>query len=808
MSKAPFKKVVVLGSPQWKGIYHTIQPNYPPQTFQPPVIHQRPNYAPQSHIYAPPRYVYNYQQHNLQQNFGQPQHPSLQSMRSKLNLVGQRFYKRDYKTQQYNSQSPYSNKKRVHTETRKSKNAKSSENIIAQWTEILKKMDPAEREKFEQNKQKLVLAATPKVEQLWRRCLNDRKLLSTVPVNEAAEYLLNSKTHEAILASHSVLLNHDMYFRHVTNGEFECKSEHEVESWLKRVAERYRDAQFLLYLIDKLPEAERNREEYIQLKNETEKLLNQYKLHDKIDNVDIKSLEEELKTYALGLTPQPWNGELYKRVLQPLGYEHSIESAFQLCKNVKLFDIENIHLLRKPEWRTPFPKDIEELALKMKNDPSQFPDHDKHIRQDLRHLKVFAIDEFKETDEVDDAVSIVECDDGTVNVYVHIADATRFIGHHEPMDKIAFQRVSSIYLPEMKIPMLPKALSVELLSLSSEKENYTLTFMAQLDSEGQILNYNIFPAIVSKVIRLDYDEADETLSKPKSKNEDSTTRSLRQLLKVANTRLAYRLKQGASAFHFPKSIVKVENGNIIMKPSKEYNSYTRRIVEECMVIANEISAKFANDNGIVIPYRATMGGYVQNQIHSLQDLDINTNMTQEEFAKKMISNLSKMTKQTGNSCITQIPTFHSGLGVSAYTQVTSPIRRYTDLLVHHQLKAHLRGKDLPWTWQQITELLQTMEIKKKEINNLQRDSERFWSLKYFSLRLGKIYKALVLEQTQNYNMVLNELYSTIYLFENGYRTKVKMEQLAQPGDIIHVKVVEANPYKDELVFEHVTQTVK
>jgi exoribonuclease-2 len=349
--------------------------------------------------------------------------------------------------------------------------------------------------------------------------------------------------------------------------------------------------------------------------------------------------------------------------------------------------------------------------------------------------------------------------------------------------------------------MLPRSLGVELLSLSPNRENDVLTFSAKLDPEGNILEYSVFPAKVSNIKRLDYDEYDKKLNDPT--NDDEIVRTLRSLMKIGDARLALRLKNGASEFVMPSPEVRVRNGIVSVQPSREFKSYTRRIVREMMILANEVSAMFANKNNITIPYRGTMGGMFEEPVYTLDDLKIDVNISEEDYIKKMIEiNKWAPRRRSAKKCLTKLPCAHSGLGVQMYTQVTSPIRRYSDLLIHHLLKAKIRGEPEPMSWNELERMMMTVEPNLTMNLNLQRDSERFWICKYFSNNKDNIFKAIVIRDSKN-NYNVDSFEVTVYILENGYTTSVKLENNVTCGDTILLRVVDANPYKDILIFERV-----
>lgn len=654
-----------------------------------------------------------------------------------------------------------------------------------------------------------------RVEELWKIFLQSNRPL-VFSCEDAAEYLFSNRSPAALYTSHKLLLSNPTYFRPsaTTASSFECRSVREVEELrLQNSADRalvIEEKTFFLQILNTLLQGALTNADREQYKTLRAKTIKELKAILPTVNEDAKVTQDskfkfltELKNFALGMQMSAQNDVLYEKFLKPLGYQNNCFSAYNFCKKLAVFHTENIHLLKGvPTIPMSFSSEIVKAAEHIRDNPSMYPDPDKAIRRNLLHLEVFAIDDVPDTVEVDDGVSIEVKEDGSEYVYVHIADATRYISFGSDMEKTAADRVSTIYLPEAKIPMLPPALSVDVLSLSEKKQNYVLTFAAKVLPDGTVEDCSIFPAIVGHVQRLDYDETDQVFE-GNATVEEKTFELLKRLLRIANSRLQYRAKRGATTFNMPKTEVGVENGNeITVEGSKDMQSHTRRLVQELMILANEISAKFALANNICIPYRTTFGGVSKPEDATPQQvLPIDMSMSEEDFARRILENHNKV--QGAAAFYSQLPSFHSGLGVDAYAQVTSPIRRYCDLLIHYQLKARLRGEELPLSWPTIQTMLISLDSKARGISQLQKNSERFWLLKYFEQNKQNIYKALVLE-CDNENMYLVSEYQTlIFLMDVGMKTRVKLDQQAKPGDFIHVKVANVVPYSDSLKLEQV-----
>jgi exoribonuclease II len=346
--------------------------------------------------------------------------------------------------------------------------------------------------------------------------------------------------------------------------------------------------------------------------------------------------------------------------------------------------------------------------------------------------------------------------------------------------------------------MIPKDLSEELISLSTIKDNYVLTFSFRIDENGKIEKYEIFPAKISKVKRYTYEELDDFFGGDPTKLQEEEKKIFSELNKFATVREEFRVSNGAiNRPTFKPQVYLDLNGRVELKLSG-FDSLSRKIVAECMIIANEVSAKYAHENSICVPFKGTFMGEI---ISGEPNVKIPNSIKNEEELIDLLLNVPKRFSFP-RSCITQTPSFHQGLGIHGYTQVTSPIRKSWDLMVHYQIKSCLRGESQPLNWESIQKLLSDMETKKKLIQNLQNDSEKFWIFKYFEQNKEKTFKGLILEYNHEYNSAVDDEFSVnLFILENGYVTILKTKFQHKIGSIIEIHVKEADAFHSILKFQ-------
>jgi exoribonuclease-2 len=304
-------------------------------------------------------------------------------------------------------------------------------------------------------------------------------------------------------------------------------------------------------------------------------------------------------------------------------------------------------------------------------------------RRDLTHLAAYAIDDEWSTDP-DDALSLEFTDEGTF-LYVHVADPAAAVTAGSNADIDARARGATFYAPEAVIRMLnDDALPVFALGLSGTSP--ALSFQMKLacgvldtaaaNSDGHYLppanfieKIEIFPSIVH-VTRLNYREADDKIGAAGGDN------ALLPFFTLAERNIKRRLVAGAVQIDFPEVQIHVkidenqpEKTEIEIKPVTSYNS--RILVRECMLLAGEGAGIWALEKRIPFPF---ISQETENPEEELPDGYAGAYQLRRCMRPRILS-----TK----------PGLHQGLGLDIYTQVTSPLRRYTDLLAHQQIRACL-----------------------------------------------------------------------------------------------------------------------
>ena len=386
------------------------------------------------------------------------------------------------------------------------------------------------------------------------------------------------------------------------------------------------------------------------------------------------------------------------RTLRALSRDATPESAHALLLAVGYWD----------EQVNPYPRrlgavlDAPDLAL---------PDLVDEARRDLTHLVALAIDDEGSTDP-DDAISWESGATGD-RLWVHVADAAALIHPGSALDQEARARGANLYLPEGTIPMLPPAATPRL-ALGISEISPALSFGLDVTALGEIEHVEIVPSWV-RVTRMTYAEAEGQLD----------TSPLREVDALSKAFTARRQALGALDLDLPEVRVRVTDGQVSVRPYASL--YSRNLVRDAMLLAGEGAARFALQNQIPVPFSTQDRG---------ADLPMQAPSTLSgNFALRRLMRPGQLKSE---------PDLHAGLGMTHYTQTTSPLRRYADLLAHQQFRAFLAGQPL-LDHQTVTQRMAEGGMGMSLTRQTERSANRHWTLVYLLQNPGWAGEAVVVE---------------------------------------------------------------
>lgn len=365
-----------------------------------------------------------------------------------------------------------------------------------------------------------------------------------------------------------------------------------------------------------------------------------------------------------------------------------------------------IAIIRNYELFEAFPIDVNEEAQKVAQEVSEV---DKSGREDFRDKIVCTIDGGDARD-FDDAISI-EKNDQVYTLGVHIADVGHYVKRGSLLDKEAYNRGTSVYFPDMVLPMLPKELSNGICSLNPNVDRLTLSVVAKIDKNGDVIDYKICESVINSAFRMTYDDVYAILcgDEQKTKQFSSLAPSLLLMSELDTILTDKRKARGALDFDLPETIVKVDDAGKTIEIAKRERNKAHIIIESFMLLANEIIAKHFREKNLPFIYRvhekptfekmkdfysfasalgvdADVDDYSYVSPKDLQKVIAQARQTPYEkpISEVMLRSLQKA--KYFQKCLG-----HFGLALKDYCHFTSPIRRYPDLCIHRIIKDSLHG---------------------------------------------------------------------------------------------------------------------
>ncbi|MBU0633144.1 ribonuclease R [bacterium] len=398
-----------------------------------------------------------------------------------------------------------------------------------------------------------------------------------------------------------------------------------------------------------------------------------------------------------------------------------------------------------------FSDEVIELAKSFQEvDASFYPE-----RKDLRHLPFCTIDPVTAKD-FDDAIC---WDDKNYILYVAIADVSEYVKPFGPIDAEAIYRGFSIYLPHRSIPMLPRQLSETLCSLQPHVDRLSFAFEIHLDKETlEVTHSDVYETIIHSKRRFNYEEIDEYFEgklKPKNDAEKEVLAYINPLRKITDRLREKRLKVGFD-FRSDEIEMKLDNeGNIISTTVSE-ETPSHSLIEDCMLLANKAAAAMY-ERGVFRIHEPPSQTKIQSLYNELAGIGIF--VEPQENMRETIGFIQKKAREMNiesdvDTLIIQAQRRaryspdnhgHFGLGFEKYTHFTSPIRRYSDLIVHRLIKA-IKANDT----EEGSYVLRNIESLTIAVSEKERESAdvefRFMDRKYArwaQKNIGKKFKARI-----------------------------------------------------------------
>jgi len=447
-----------------------------------------------------------------------------------------------------------------------------------------------------------------------------------------------------------------------------------------------------------------------------------------------------------------------------------------------------------------FDKECEDQALSYgkKVDKSMYPN-----RVDLTHLNFCTIDP-KSAKDFDDAIYY---EPKNRLLYVAIADVSEYVSEFSAIDKEAKNRGFSIYFPHNSIPMLPRNLSENICSLKPNENRLSFVVMMKIDDDLKVRNYKIFEAIIKSKRRYDYDTIDKYLSHKVQKYDITDIKILKWLLPLYKLTKELREKRFQKGFDFRSDdISMVLQDDKVVKTQIEESTPSHQLIEEAMLLAN-ITASKEYKQGIFRNHTQPDLTKIDTLIADLAifGIDIKANNNIHKMINKMQKEADRLNiradvdkmiiKSQQKATYSNSNYGHFGLGFDTYTHFTSPIRRYSDLLIHRLIKSIIKDdkRQQEYILKSINNAIPSINSNEKEATKVVWDFMDRKLARWAKENINEIYNGIIVDNSGS--MMIAKLdtqdIKNIRVFVSPQRVllfeKVKIQILS--SDIASTKII-------------------
>lgn len=493
------------------------------------------------------------------------------------------------------------------------------------------------------------------------------------------------------------------------------------------------------------------------------------------------------------------------------------------------------------EFRLPreFPPPVMREAERF---PDSIPEAERRGRLDLRNEVCFTIDP-EDARDFDDAVSLQELPGGNVLLGVHIADVSFYAREGSALDQEALKRGTSVYFPNMVIPMLPERLSNILCSLRPNEDRLAYSVLMTVSPRGVVKDYDIRESIIRSKRRFSYEEVETILEGggsggPQGVENPAVLDMLHRMWKLSTLLMKKRMREGSIDFETSEAKFRFDEEGNPTEIIKKVRLRSHRLVEEFMLLANQTVARhigLARREGHRKPFLY--------RIHDAPDPDRSRELSAfvSKFGYKLHTDggvrskdLQRLLDQVRGTDVENVINEvalramakavysehnigHYGLAFDYYAHFTSPIRRYPDLVVHRLLKEYARSSSLQRS-QEVANRLPFVARQSSAMERAAMEAERaavkVMQVEYMKRHLGDEFDAIVsgvvrfgifveiVDLLVEGMIHVRDLQDDYYTYDEQKYSLVGRAtgRRYRLGDMIRVKVIRVNPEEREIDF--------
>lgn len=379
-------------------------------------------------------------------------------------------------------------------------------------------------------------------------------------------------------------------------------------------------------------------------------------------------------------------------------------------------------------------------------------------RRDVRPITTFTIDPFDAKD-FDDAISFRMLENGHYEVGVHIADVTHYIVPNTHLDKEAYRRSTSVYLPDRVCPMLPEKLSNVLCSLRPNEDKLTFSAIFEMDDKGKIYERWFGKTIIHSDRRFTYEEAQAIIEGA----EGDYSTEIRILDGVAKELRKKRFKNGSIDFDSEEVRFKLDEAGVPIEVYVKVQKDANKLIEEFMLLANKEVATYVHKKAAPeVPY--------VYRVHDLPNeeklfefarfagelgfkFDVSTPKTiAESFNRiaiaakenELLKTLAPIAIRTmAKAAYSSDNIGHYGLAFEFYSHFTSPIRRYADVIAHRILFQNLTTKVVRWEKSKLEEMCQHISKQERKAIDAEREATKYKQVEFMKKHVGDEFDGVI-----------------------------------------------------------------
>lgn len=380
-------------------------------------------------------------------------------------------------------------------------------------------------------------------------------------------------------------------------------------------------------------------------------------------------------------------------------------------------------------------------------------------RRDFREVTTFTIDP-ADAKDFDDALSFRKLDNGNLEVGVHIADVTHFLRPGSALDQEGFKRSTSVYLVDRVLPMLPEKLSNELCSLRPNEDKYTFSAVFEFDQNDRVVGRWFGKSFIHSDRRFSYEEAQEVLEK----GEGDFAAELKTLNRIAKKLRSQRFEAGSIDFDADEVRFRLDEHGVPIEVFIKERKDSHMLIEDFMLLANRETATYMFEKGkeqeIPFVYRihdepdpskvAELAAFAKEmgfemKVNSPKDIAAAFNRLAEQSkldpGLRLLEPLAIRTMAKAAYSSDNIG--HYGLGFLYYTHFTSPIRRYSDVLVHRILFDNLEDRISRVNKVHLEEQCKHISMQERKAMEAERESIKYKQVEYMEKHIGEIFEGRI-----------------------------------------------------------------